>query len=358
MSLETKISSWILVAMCIGGASCAPTDTSTDASKGTTSAKSGSDGSTVVATLDGEPIRMSEVEEAAGNRLAAMDFQYRTQRQALIENTLRNVVRERLFEKEAAKRGVKVEELLKSESAQTEITREEALQFYEQNKARMGGRPVEEVLPQIQQFLAQQKQNQGVGRFAAKLEEENNVTYLLEPLRADIDTKDAPSKGPANAPVTVVEFSDFECGYCGRMVASLKQVESNYGDRVQIIFKQFPLDMHPNAKKASEAALCANEHGKFWEMHDLLFQEQSTLGVPALKEKASRLGIDRTAFDTCLDSGRYGKQVEKDMQDGAGVGVTGTPALFINGAPLQGGAVPYEVLAKAIDEELARSGAN
>jgi protein-disulfide isomerase len=93
-------------------------------------------------------------------------------------------------------------------------------------------------------------------------------------------------------------------------------------------------------------------------MHDLLFQEQSTLGVPALKEKASRLGIDRAAFDTCLDSDRYAEQVEKDMQDGAAVGVTGTPALFINGSPVPGGAVPYDVLAKAIDEELERREAN
>ncbi len=358
MSLESKISSWILVAMCVGGAGCSPTDTSTDAAKGAAPASTGSDGSTVVATIDGEPIRMSEVEEAAGNRLSAMEFQYRTQRQALIDGTLRNLVRERLLESEAAKRGVEVEEMLKAESAQTQVTREEAMQFYEQNKARMGGRPAEQVLPQIQQFLANQRQNQGVDCIATKLEEENNVVYLLEPLRADIDTKEAPTKGPSDAPVTLVEFSDFECGYCGRMVGTLKQLESNYGDRVQVIFKQFPLDMHPNARKASEAALCANEHGKFWEMHDLLFQEQSTLGVPALKEKASRLGIDRTAFDTCLDSDRYAEQVEKDMQDGAAVGVTGTPALFINGAPLTGGAVPYEVLAKAIDEELERKGAN
>jgi protein-disulfide isomerase len=311
-----------------------------------------------VATVDGEPITMAEVEEAAGSRLAAMEFQYRTQRQTLIDGTLRNLVRERLFEEEAKSRGMSVEEMLKVEAVQTEVTREEAMQFYEQNKARMGGRSAEQVLPQIQQFLAQQKQNQGVDRFASKLESESDVVYSLEPLRADIDTEKAPTKGPSSASITLVEFSDFECGYCGRMVATLKQIESNYGDQVQIVFKQFPLDMHPNAKKASEAALCAHEHGKFWEMHDLLFQEQSTLGVPALKEKASRLGIDRTAFDTCLDSNRYAEQVEKDMQDGAAVGVTGTPALFINGSPVPGGAVPYDVLAKAIDEELERRSAN
>lgn len=358
MSLQTKTSPWILVALCVVGTACSPAGTSTDDSRGADPWGGGSDGSTVVATIDGDPITMAEVEDAAGSRLAAMEFQYRTQRQTLIDGTLRNLVRERLFEEEAGRRGMSVEEMLKVEAAQTEVTREEAMRFYEQNKSRMGGRPADQVLPQIQQFLAQQKKNQGVDRFASKLEDQNNVVYRLEPLRADIDIEKAPSKGPANAPVTIVEFSDFECGYCGRMVGTLKQVESNYGDRVQIIFKQFPLDMHPNARKASEAALCADEYGKFWEMHDLLFQEQSKLGVPALKEKASRLGIDRTAFDSCIDSDRYAEQVEKDVQDGAAVGVTGTPALFINGTPVPGGAVPYEVLANAIDEELDRRGAN
>jgi protein-disulfide isomerase len=112
--------------------------------------------------------------------------------------------------------------------------------------------------------------------------------------------------------------------------------------------------MHPNAQKAAEASLCADEQAKFWEMHDLLFQEQRQLDVVSLKDKASRLGLDRTAFDECLDSNRYSEQVAQDLRDGAALGVTGTPALFINGAPVQGGAVPFDVLSKLVDEELER----
>jgi protein-disulfide isomerase len=173
-------------------------------------------------------------------------------------------------------------------------------------------------------------------------------------LRVDFDVSDSPAKGPESAAVTLVEFSDFECSFCGRFVKTLEEVQENYGDRVRLVFLQFPLSMHPNAQKAAEASLCAHDQGKFWPMHDLLFQEQSKLGLADLKDKASRLGLDRGAFDACLDSGRYEERVKEEMKEGASAGVSGTPALFINGIPLPGGALPYEAVVKAIDEEIAR----
>jgi protein-disulfide isomerase len=300
---------------------------------------------------------MAEVEELAGDNLAAMDFQYRSRRHQMVDTALKNVVRDRLLEAEAKSRGVSKDDLIKDETGQLEVTQDEVARWYQQNKGRVGGRPLEQLSSQIQQFLLQEKRQKVVEGLTTRLEKENDVVYRLAPLRADISAEGSPAKGSADAPVTVVEFSDFECGFCGRMVKTLDDIKNNFGDEVRIVFRQFPLDMHANARKAAEAALCANDQGKFWPMHDMLFKEQSQLSVVNLKDKASRLGLDRESFDGCLDSGRYAEKVQEDLRAGAAVGVTGTPALFVNGIPVPGGAVPYDVISDAIVEELKRVGA-
>jgi protein-disulfide isomerase len=177
---------------------------------------------------------------------------------------------------------------------------------------------------------------------------------LLEPPRTQVAAT-GPSKGPDNAPITIVEFSDFECPFCSRVNPTLAQVQQNYGDKVRIVFRQFPLAMHPNAQKAAEASLCAHDQGKFWQMHDLMFAQQKELGVDQLKAKASQLGLDTESFNQCLDSGEYADQVRTDMADGTAAGVSGTPAMFVNGVPISG-AVPYEQVAAMIDDELDRKG--
>jgi protein-disulfide isomerase len=332
-------------------AGCSSPDTG---STGSTPGKVDSKVPEVLAAIDGNPISLSEVEAAAGDRLAAMAFQYRSQRHQLIDTTLRNIVRERLLEEEAKARGMSTEELVQAEMDKIEVTDEDVNQWYQQNRARLGSRTLEQVSAQVRQFLRQQKQEGIMDALVAELEKQNDVVYHLQPLRADIDVSDSPAQGSSDAPVTLVEFSDFECGYCGRLVKTLEDIKENYGDRLRIVFRQFPLQMHPNAQKAAEASLCANDQGKFWPMHDLLFQEQSQLGVVALKDKASRLGLDRGVFDSCLDSGRNAEKVQKDLRDGNALGVNGTPAIFVNGIPLPGGALPYDAISKAIDEELAR----
>lgn len=336
-------------------AGCSSPDTGGSGSTpGRTPSKIDSGEPDVLAVIDGKPITMSEVEEAAGDRLAAMEFQYRSQRHRLIDTTLRNVVRERLLEEEAEARGMSTEELVQAEMNNIEVTDEEVNQWYQQNRARVGSRTLEQVSAQIRQFLGQQKREGIMSGLTAELEKQKNVVYHLQPLRADIDVSDSPAKGPSGAPVTLVEFSDFECSFCGRLVKTLEDIKENYGDQLRIVFRQFPLQMHTNAQKAAEASLCANDQGKFWPMHDLLFQEQSQLGVVALKDKASRLGLDRSVFDSCLDSGRYAEKVQKDLRDGSALGVNGTPAMFVNGIPLPSGALPYDAISKAVDEEIAR----
>jgi protein-disulfide isomerase len=134
----------------------------------------------------------------------------------------------------------------------------------------------------------------------------------------------------------------------------LKQIEDRYKEKVRLVYRQYPLPTHPHAQKAAEASLCANDQQRFWEMHDAMFMDQRNLESPDLKKKAADLKLNSEAFDTCLDSGKYAAAVRRDIQDGAKVGVTGTPAMFINGRFFSG-AMAFDDLARVIDEELRRA---
>ena len=153
----------------------------------------------------------------------------------------------------------------------------------------------------------------------------------------------AAPRGP-DAPVTIVEFSDFQCPYCQRLAPTMDQVKSNYGDKVRLVFRQFPLPFHDDAQKAAEASLCAEDEGKFWQMHDAMFEDIRALGVAELKKTAGELELNQESFDECLDSGKYAAQVAQDTREGRAAGVSGTPAMFINGRFVSG-AVSYDQLA-------------
>ena len=185
----------------------------------------------------------------------------------------------------------------------------------------------------------------------ASLEKGRDIDYLLEPFRIQV-AADGPSKGPASAPVTVIEFSDFQCPYCKQVVPTIEQAIAKYGDKIRVVFRQYPLtSIHPQAFKAAEASLCAAEQGKFWELHDRMFANQQKLGVDDLKKHAADLKLDTAKFNKCLDSGEKASVVQADLADGKKVGVTGTPAFFINGILLSG-AQPFEEFKSIIDEEL------
>ena len=167
-----------------------------------------------------------------------------------------------------------------------------------------------------------------------------------------IEVGDSPAKGPKNAPVTVVAFSDFQCPFCSRAVPLMKEIEEKYKDKVRLTFKHLPLDFHQHAKIAAEASMAANEQGKFWEYHDKLFQNQQQLDRPALEKYAQELGLNMGKFKAALDSGKYRKKVEDDARLAGQVGASGTPTFFVNGKSVVG-AVPFPEMAKTIDEALA-----
>ncbi|HYY53594.1 MAG TPA: thioredoxin domain-containing protein, partial [Myxococcales bacterium] len=162
-----------------------------------------------------------------------------------------------------------------------------------------------------------------------------------------------PARGPANAPVTIVEFSDFQCPYCGREYPVIERLMKEYDGKVRLVFRQYPLDFHQQAGKAAEASLCAADQGKFWELHDKMFTHQDKLAVTDLKGYAKSLGMDAAKFEKCLDSGEKKTLVDEDLKAGNAAGVSGTPAFFINGIFING-AQPYEQMKQAVDRELRK----
>ncbi|HEX6576379.1 MAG TPA: thioredoxin domain-containing protein [Gemmatimonadaceae bacterium] len=312
--------------------------------------------SSVLATVGGEKVTLADVENRAGDDLKRIDTQYKLIRSQLIEAALDSVIRERTLGDEAKRQGKTIEELVRAEAGPgLNPGDSEIAMWYNSNLDRVRGRPLADVAPQIADLLRREKLEISAKRLESRLMKEKAVKVYFEPYRFELANSDAPSLGNANAPVTLVEFSDFQCPFCQRFSTTLHDIARAYGDSVRIVYRQFPIEsIHPFALRAAEASLCANEQGKFWELHDAMFQDQSRLAVPDLVAKASRLGLDTQRFQSCIDSRKYAQQVQKDLSEGARLGVTGTPALFVNGLELRGGAVPLPVVRAAIDKEFER----
>lgn len=357
--LNAPLPSFLLLLFGLGIAACGDRDTSSTVERTAAPTVADLPLPDVLATIGEEQITLDDVRARVGEQFDQMTNQYLQARYNLLYETLQEVMRDRLLVAEAEERGMRsVDELIEEESGTSlEVTDAEVDAWYEENQSRVQGRSLDEIRGQIADHLRATRREEAMAMLENRLSSEQGVVYHLQPFRVELDNRNAPALGPSDAAVTLVEFSDFECPYCSRFFPTFQQIKEDYGDRIQVVYRQFPLtNLHPSAFKAAEASLCANEQGKFWAFHDLLFQEQSTLAVRDLKEKAGRLGLDQTEFDTCLDTGRYVEQVQDDLAAGKAAGVKGTPALFVNGIPIEGGAVAFEVVAEALDRELRRAG--
>lgn len=317
----------------------------------------GNDLPEVLATIGDEKITLADVRARVGDDLSRVETQYLQTRSTLIDNALKGMLRERVIDAEAKKQGKSYEQLVEAEAGiGINPSEEDIAAWYRDNPGRTGGRPLETISSQISDLLRSERRTAAEAQLQERLNKERKVAVNFHPFRLTFDNSNSPSLGKENAPVTLVEFSDFQCPFCTRFAPTLRQVNQKYGDQVRIVYRQYPIpSIHPFAFKASEASLCANDQGKFWELHDVMFANQSKLSVTDIKQHAGALGMDRKKFDTCLDTGRYVEQVQRDMAEGTRVGITGTPAVFINGVELKGGAVPFETVAAAIDQELRRT---
>jgi protein-disulfide isomerase len=306
----------------------------------------------VLAVVNGTPITEADVRHANADQFKALDREYQQNLHQLIENSLDQAVQDRMLDAEAAARKVSKDQLL-AEIKPAAVTDADVDAFYEQNKAQIP-RPKEQVAGQIKTYLEQQGQQKARTEYFKTLKAKYKVDMKLEPVRVEVAAT-GPAHGPASAPVTIVEFSDFQCPYCSRLTPTIKQVEQKYGDKVRVVFRQYPLPMHPNAQKAAEASLCALDQGKFWEMHDAMFGDQNSLGVDQLKATAAKLGLNADKFNKCLDSGEKAASIQADQKAGSEAGVSGTPAMFVNGRFING-AVPIDQITNVVDDELRRAG--
>lgn len=305
----------------------------------------------VVATIGGTKITAKELETKAEGQLSKVQAQiYEVHR-----TTLDSMIGDLLVKEAAKKAGVSEEEFLKQEIDRhvSAPSAEEVKAFYTQRKAQIGDRKIEDVQEQIVAYLQNSQRAQLEQQLATRLKDEAKIKVYIEPPRTKVATGDSPRRGPDGALVKIIEFSDYQCPFCQRARATVKQIIDTYGDKVQYVFRDFPLSFHDNAFKAHEAAHCAGEQGKYWEMNDLLFQSQSQLGVDDLKKYAQKLGLKAEQFNSCLDQGKFAARVRKDQSEGQSAGVSGTPAFFVNGIPLSG-ARPFEQFKKLIDDELAK----
>lgn len=310
--------------------------------------------SELLAEVDGEVITAEEVEKVIGAQLWKLEEQiYRLKRQKL-----EALISERLLAKEAAKRGISVQGLLEAEVTAKvgPISEEEIETFYQANKAWLKGEEAT-VREQIRAHLRNQKLQARRKTFLESLRSQAKVVvYLQAPpvFRAEVAAEGAPFKGAKTAPVVIVKFEDFHCPFCKQVQATLEQLLARYSEQVKLVHRDFPIDqLHPQARKAHEAARCANDQGKFWAYHDQLYANAPKASPEDLKAYAQEVGLDLPAFEQCLNSRKYQAAVQKDVEEGTRVGVTGTPTFFINGRFLSG-AQPLESFVRVIEEELAR----
>jgi protein-disulfide isomerase len=297
------------------------------------------DDTTPVAKFNGGTVTAGELDAAI----------YETKKQALDQILVR-----KLMEAKAKAEGITPEALFKRE-VQDKIpspSEAELKAFYDQQKARQPLPPFPEIKDRIVQYLTQGAQQKAQAAFLEKLKADAQVEILISPPRVTVAAT-GPSIGSEKAPVTIVEFSDFECPFCVRAEATVKQVMKEYEGKVRLVYRDFPLPFHSHAQKAAEAAHCAGDQGKYWDMHETLFSNQQALGTDELKGHAKKLGLDSSKFDKCLDSGEKAKLVEENKKAGAEVGVSGTPAFFVNGI-LISGAQPFSEFKTIIDKELAK----
>lgn len=318
----------------------------------------------VLARVNGVAVTEDEVRQAAASdlkqlRLTLLQYEAKHKQKVhdALESNLDRLVGLKLLEQEAERRSLPLQELLRLEvsAGLKQPTDQEVASFYQSNRKKLK-KSLEEMSGEIRRYLSRQRYQKRYQAFVDRLKAASPVESFLEPNRVEIRTLSSPSLGPMDAPVTLVEFSDFQCPYCARLAPVVKRIAGEYPGQVRVVFRQFPLrSIHPRAQKAAEASLCAFDQGRFWEMHDALFGDIKKLEPKDLTARAKKLNLDLRAFNQCLESGKYAATVQQDLEDGMAAGVSGTPAVYINGRVLKG-SKPYDSIKELVEDELQRAG--
>jgi protein-disulfide isomerase len=317
----------------------------------TASAANNPDDKTAIAEVDGQVITSRDLLQAGGVPLDRLEAQLYSLKRQKVEELIAN----RLLAQEARRRNISVESLIRAEVTEKAgtVTPEEVHNVYELNKNQLQ-RPEAEVRDQVESYLRNQKASSRRQEFVKSLQAQAKVVSYLEPpqpFRAEV-TGEGPVRGSPEAPVTIVEFEDFQCPFCKKAQAIMDQVLVHYKDRVKLVHRDFPLDsLHPASRSVHEAARCAGEQGKFWEYRGQLYSTGTAAGAEQLDKFAAEAKLDVGAFKNCVESGKFKAAVLKDEEEGTRLGVEGTPAFFINGRLLSG-AQPESAFVQVIEEEL------
>jgi protein-disulfide isomerase len=317
------------------------------------SERSASPESGILATIGDEKITDADLEAIIGSRLMMLQQQiYDTKRQGL-EQEIFN----RLVDKEAALQGISKEEYLKVNITDKvgEPAEEEIAKVMAQYRARLPQED-DQARQQVVGFLTQQARQQVEQQLRQKLFAAGNVKILLEPPRVKAPVQAYnPSRGPADAPITLIEYTDYQCPYCGRAQETIAAILKRYDGLVRHVFKHLPLPMHQQARPAAEASMCAGDQGKFWEIHDWMFANRASINRDAILAQAAELGLDVEKLTQCLDEKVHSAEVDQDMNEARGFGINGTPGFVVNGRIISG-AQPLEAFTSIINEELTRAG--
>jgi protein-disulfide isomerase len=306
--------------------------------------------SSSVAIVDGQTL----YEEDLLPTIQAQLLPLRSQEYDIKKKALDDLIQQKVLESAAKKKGVAADQLLAQEvdAKVPEPSDAEVQGYYMALRERIKS-PFAEIESQLKQSLKQAKVQQARQDYMKWLREESNVVVQLSAPRVNVAYDPARVRGNADAPVTIVEFSDYQCPYCHQVEPTIEAVLAKYGNKVRFAYRDFPLrNIHEHAEMAAEASRCALEQGKFWEYHDQLFKA-SNLDKEALVGYARNAKLDQTQFESCLASSKYKAQIDKDIEEGRKAGVSGTPTFFINGISTSG-AQQQDAFTHIIDDELSK----
>jgi protein-disulfide isomerase len=319
----------------------------------------------VIGTVDGKPVTADEIvsqhrdafdelKDQRDQKAHLLELEYASSYHDLLQKDLDDFLDRRALELEAAGRHTTPEKVLADVKAPV-VTDAEAHALYDAHRDQVH-QPYEKVEGEIRQVLASRHNETALRSFYDGLRARHHVVGQLPPYRMAVAAT-GPVRGKPDAPITIVEFGDFQCPYCREAEASLQTVIDKYPNDVRLVFRHMPLaDLHPNAVEAARAAICADRQGKFWQMHDAMFKDQTALSADALKTTASHLGLDSQRFSTCLDNAADTSRVlGADAKAALDLGINSTPYFFIDGRPLRGTAPP-EQFEKIIEDELSHGG--
>ena len=300
----------------------------------------------VVAEVGGVKVTMAELEKEESAKLLAAHYTYYQAESKALEE----LIDKRLMEQKAKSEGLTLDQLMDRDikSKVQDPTEDQMKVYYEGLETEQ---PYDTVRQKILDKIRELRTNKIKADYVRELRANTTVYVALAPPRADVETAGSLTLGSSSAQVTLVEFADYECPYCQKVAPALKKLKDDFGDKIALTYKDYPLPMHSRAEKAAEAARCANKQNRFWEFHDEIFHSKE-LDVDQLKAQAHALSLDTATFDKCLDSGETAAAVDKDKREGTRLGITGTPAFFVNGHYLSG-ALDYATLRKVIEQQMS-----